>query len=358
MAVRVFRNRRPRLLAPSRILRPPVRQIGGGRDREELVAEARASIRRGRPSYAFATRLFDRTTRERAWMLYAWYRRCADLVDGHESNGSEREAEQAEQRITAIRILTQRALDGQPTADPAFDGLGQVALEAGLTAEMADDVIGGIELDAAGWQPHGEDDLMRYCYLTGGALAVMMARIMGAEEDDAEVLDRACDLGLALQLFGLARDVSDDDCAGRCFLPLDWLAEADIPPGEHMKPAHREKLVMLVGRVLDLAEEHEAAGRRGLVDLPLRQRWAVLSALNVALATGEELRRRGAGAWDHRLRPSRLGALFKGFMEALDAPLPVSQWPRHTRGALLIAVRMDGPIAPIPMTPLPDEGVQ
>ena len=49
-------------------------------------------------------------------------------------------------------MLTRRELDGQPTADVAFDALGQVALEAGLTEEMAGDVIDGFALDAEGWR--------------------------------------------------------------------------------------------------------------------------------------------------------------------------------------------------------------
>src|SRR5688572_19523047 len=115
MAIKRFRDRQ-RLLAPSRILRPPPRQTGGGREREDLVREARAAMRRGSRSFAFATRLFDRTTRERAWLLYAWCRRCDDLVDGQEFGGRMEETEDAENRITAIRILTRRALEGQPTA--------------------------------------------------------------------------------------------------------------------------------------------------------------------------------------------------------------------------------------------------
>ena len=51
----------------------------------------------------------------------------------------------------------------------------------------------------------------------------------------------------------------------------------------------------------------------------------------------------------------KLGAMFKAFMEALDAPLPLEKAPPLSRGAVLIAVRMAGPIAPNPMTPLPDE---
>jgi len=361
MAIKRFRNRRPRLLAPSRILRPTMRQTGGGRSREELVEDAREAIARGSKSFAFASKLFGRATRERAWLLYAWCRRCDDIADGQELGGRLGDQEDAENRIQAIRVLTQRALDGQPTADPAFDAFGQVAQEAGLTGEMADDVIDGFELDAEGWQPHTEADLMRYCYHVAGAVGVMMGRVMGVPASDVATLDRACDLGIAFQLANIARDMSEDDAAGRCYLPLEWLAEADIPPGEHMKPAHRAALVRLVARLVDLAEIYEASARHGTPGLSFRRRWAVLSAANIYLAIAEKVRERGGAAWDHRVRTSRrekLAAVFKGFMESLEAPLPLDRKPPFTRGQILIAVRMAGPIPPVPMTPLPDEGVQ
>ena len=186
----------------------------------------------------------------------------------------------------------------------------------------------------------------------------MLARIMGVPDDDDEVLDRAFDLGIALQLANIARDISEDDAAGRCYLPEEWLAEADIPPGEHMKPQYRPQLVKLVARLLDLAEQHEAASRIGAAQLSFRQRWAVLSAANIYMGIAQKVRDRGAHAWDHRVRTSwlnKLGATFRGFMEALDAPFAVDPMPRWTRGEVLLAVRMAGPIAPIPMTPLPDE---
>ncbi len=359
MAIRVFRSRRPRMLAPSRILRQPPRQTGGGREREDLVAEARRSIARGSKSFALASRLFDRGTKERAWLLYAWCRRCDDIADGQEFGSRAGQSwEDAENRFQAIRVLTRRALDGQPTADPAFDAFGQVAQEAGLTMQMADDVIEGFALDAAGWRPRSELDLMRYCYHVAGAVGMMMARIMGVPDDEEEMLDRAFDLGVAFQLANIVRDVCDDDAAGRCYLPQEWLAEADIPPGQHMKPMYRDKLVRLVARLVELAEQHEAAARLGVARLAFRQRWAVLSAANISMKLAQKVRERGAHAWDHRASTSlleKLGAMFRGFMEALDDPFAVSPMPRWTRGEVLLAVRMEGPIAPIPMTPLPDE---
>ncbi len=60
MAVKRFTSRRPRLLAPSRILRPTMRRTGGWREREELVEQARKPIARGSKSFAAASRLFDR----------------------------------------------------------------------------------------------------------------------------------------------------------------------------------------------------------------------------------------------------------------------------------------------------------
>jgi 15-cis-phytoene synthase len=353
MVIRRFRDRRPRLLAPSQILRPPVRQSGGGRWREDLVREARRSVARSSRSFSFAARLFDKPTRERAWLLYAWCRRGRDIAG--EEVGDLKHAENVAQ---AIRVLTGRALEGQPTADPAFDGFGVVGQEAGLTMQLADDVIEGFAFDAAGWQPHSEADLIRYCYHAAGAAAVMMARIVGVPEDEEETLDRAFDLGVAFQLCTIARDLSEDDAAGRCYLPLEWLSEADIPPGELMKPRYRDRLVKLAARLVDLAETYEASARLGAGVLSFRQRWAVLSAANNYLAIGDKVRRRGAAAWDHRIATGpldKLGAMFKGFMEALDDPLPLERTPPYTRGAVLVTVRMAGPVAPIPMTPLPDE---
>ena len=280
---------------------------------------AQASIARGSKSFAAASKLFDKRTRERVHLLYAWCRRCDDIADGQDHGGILKlDESEATDRIQAICALSHRALDGQPTADPAFDALGMVASECGLTREIVDDVIDGFALDAAGWRPRKEGDLMRYCYHVAGAVGVLMAQVMGVSREDHDTLDRACDLGLAFQLSNIARDVWEDDAAGRCYIPVEWLAEADIPPGQHMKPQYREKLVELIARMLDMAEQHEAAARVGATRLKYRQRWAVLAAA------------------------------MKGAYE----PNP---WPRWTRGDLMVMARMHQPPAPIPMTPLPDE---
>jgi len=354
-----FGNRR---LVSSSIIRTTPRQHGGGRERSSLVKRARKSIRKGSRSFALASRLFDKATRERVWLLYAWCRRCDDIADGQDHGGSggglKLDDATARQRVMAIRILTERALEGQPTAELAFDAFGQVAAECRLTPEDAGDVIEGFALDAQGWRPRTEEDLMRYCFHVAGSVGVMTAKIMGVSKDDHETLDRACDLGLAFQLVNIARDVSEDDARGRCYIPTEWLAEADMPPGMRLRPEYREELVELVGRLLDLADRHEAAARFGANGLGFRQRWAVLSAARIYGAIGRKVRAAGPHAWDHRIGTGyfeKWGQVIAALRDALfDAPEP-AEWPAHTRGSLMMAARMAGPIAPMPDTPLPDE---
>lgn len=299
-------------------------------DRAHLVAFAHQSIARGSKSFALASRLFDRRTRERVWLLYAWCRACDDLADDQDHGGALGPRTAPEARLATIRTLTERALAGEPTGNPAFDALGVVARECGLTRGMAEDVIAGFALDAADWQPRGEADMLRYCFHVAGAVGVMMAVVMGVDPRDEETLDRACDLGIAFQLGNIARDLSEDDGAARCYLPADWLAEADIPPGEQMKPHYRAALLPLVGRLCVLARAYQASARVGARRLPWRARWAVLAAAGIYGAIAEKVREGGAHAWDRRVSTTisaKLGHVCGGLVGSLlpfggDAPRP------------------------------------
>ena len=302
----------------------PLPQAGGELlDRSDLVAHAQASIARGSKSFAAASRLFDRTTRERVWLLYAWCRACDDLADAQEHGGSLGDQRDADARLARIKDLTALAFAAKPTGDPAFDGFGVVARECGLTRSMAADVIAGFALDAADWRPRSERDLMQYCYHVAGAVGVMMAVVMGIDPGDDETLDRACDLGLAFQLANIARDIEEDDAADRCYLPLEWLVEADIPPGEQMKPHYRQQLTAIVARMVDIAHAHECSARVGAGRLRPRQRWAVLSAAGIYGEIATQVERRGARAWDHRTVISdlhKVGWIARAALRAVRPP--------------------------------------
>ena len=303
-------------------------------DRAALVLQARESIVRGSKSFASASRLFDRATRGRVWLLYAWCRRCDDLADDQDHGGR---LGPAPARLAVIRDLTAQALAGQPTGDPAFAAFGLVAAECGITSAMADDVIAGFALDAADWRPRSEADMLQYCYHVAGAVGVMMAVVMGVSPQDEDTLDRACDLGLAFQLANIARDVEEDAAAGRCYLPLDWLVEEDIPPGEEMKPHYRRNLVRLVHRLCDREKDYEASARVGAGRLTFRQRWAVLSAAGIYGAIARAVDAAEDHAWDHRVSTSgmaKLGHVARGLWEALTPPPKARAKPHWSRREL------------------------
>lgn len=289
-------------------------------DRAALVALSRVSIKRGSKSFSFASRLFDQTIRERVWLLYAWCRKCDDMADGQDHGGAMAVVNDPAERLEVIRDLTAKAFRGVTTGEPAFDAFAIVAQECSLTEQMAEDVIEGFALDSADWRPRSEDDLYRYCYHVAGAVGVMMAAVMGVRGDDKATLDRACDLGMAFQLANIARDIAEDDLAERCYLPIDWLVDMDMSPGEHLKPHYRSRLSVLAAQLCNASEQYADLARVGAAKLPFRSRWAVLAAAGIYGDIARKVRAAGDHAWDHRVYSSKadkFGWVAKAFWQAL-----------------------------------------
>ncbi len=310
-------------------------------DRAMLVAHARDSIARGSKSFAMASKLFDRQTRERAWLLYAWCRKCDDIADGQDHGGTMTWVADGQARLSTLRVLTDAALKGDPTGDPAFDGFGLVMRECAIPHRFAHDLLEGFALDAREWRPRSQDDMLRYCYHVAGAVGCMMAVLMGVDPDDRATLDRACDLGLAFQLANIARDVAEDEAADRCYLPEEWLVEMDMPPGEHMKPWARPRLGVLGKRLAAMAAAYEESARHGTGALPPRAAWAVLAAAGIYGDIAREVARRGDKAWDRRVitaKREKIGWVVRAGLQTIgrgrrwpaDKPRPHGLWTRST----------------------------
>ena len=308
--------------------------------REAIVATAGETIARGSKSFAVASRLFDRETRERAWLLYAWCRACDDIADAQELGHGMERVEDGPARLAVIRTATETALAGEVVGDPAFDALRIVAAETGLPHALAYDLIEGFALDAREWRPRTENDLLTYCYHVAGVVGRMMAVVMGVDPADEATLTRATDLGLAFQLANIARDIEEDGRVGRCYLPIEWLVEMDMPPGEHFRPWYRERLAVLAGRLARMAGEYEQSARVGAAALSFRQAWAVLAAADIYGGIARKVAARGPKAWDHRVTTSKaekLGAVVRSCGAAARRktqpfpPRPGHLWVRETR---------------------------
>ena len=286
--------------------------------RDEIVAGAREAIQNGSKSFRAASRLFDRTTRERAWLLYCWCRHCDDVSDGQTygfGNG-------IRGNVAILRGKTRRAVTGEAMAELPFRALSLLLSECPVPERFLEDHLSGFALDESGWQPVTEEDLAVYCYYVAGAVGCMMAVLMGVPADDEETLERAADLGIAFQLSNIARDVREDLEAGRCYLPLDWMAEFGVTRETLFAPGNEAALTAIVKRLIDSVEVYEDSARRGVEKLPFRSRLAVLSALRIYGAIGRRVGRLGSAAWEQRVtvgKMQKLAYVVPSFAEAVAA---------------------------------------
>jgi phytoene synthase len=288
---------------------------------DPLVAASRAAIARGSKSFALASRLFDRVTRDRATLLYAWCRYADDVIDGQVDGFGRVEAVgTSDERLAALDAGTRAALAGAGGNTFAFAALARVAAETAMPPRYPLDLIEGFRSDVEKRRFLTFDDTLSYCYHVAGCVGVMMAIVMGVDPDDGPTLDRACDLGLAFQLDNIARDVIEDAANARCYLPEDWLAGAGLTLATFAAPHKRVALATVVARLVDEAERYAASSRYGTPKLPWRSAWAVLAAADIYGGIGRRVRAEGAAALDRRVTTSS-GEKVAAIARALPAML-------------------------------------
>lgn len=284
--------------------------------RDEIVESAREAIENGSKSFRAASRLFDRDTREKARLLYCWCRHCDDVADGQTygfGNG-------VRGNVAVLRGKTHQAIVGQAPTELPFQALSLLLSECPIPERFLEDHLRGFALDEAGWQPVTQEDLILYCYYVAGAVGCMMAVLMGVPADDEDTLERAADLGIAFQLSNIARDVRDDLEAGRCYLPLDWMADFSVTRETLFDPANEFALTSIVKRLVDSVQVYEDSARLGVDKLPFRSRLAVLSALRIYGAIGRRVGKLGKAAWDERVtvgKMQKLAYVVPSFAEAV-----------------------------------------
>ncbi len=270
---------------------------------DPIVAHCRDAIRRGSQSFAGASRLLPRGTRDSVHMLYAWCRHCDDRIDLQDlGRGRPANASTAGARLDALERDTRRALDGDAVEHPAFVALQRVVRRHAIPHHHPLELLRGFAMDVEDRRYRTLEETLEYCYHVAGVVGVMMAYVMDAAEPEA--LDRASDLGIAFQMTNIARDVLDDASAGRIYLPLSWLAAADIPPQRVGDPERRAAVARVVRRLLHEAERYYASATLGLRYLQPRCAWAVAAARDVYREIGRVVESRAGAAWDTRARVS------------------------------------------------------
>lgn len=287
---------------------------------DPLVSFARDTLDRGSRSFAAAARLLPAETRDSAALLYACCRHCDDVVDGQAlgfdamSVGADTPVE----RLDRLEADIRRALHGGPAEAPVMQALQRVVRRHHIPERRVFELLAGFRMDVAGRCYAELADTLDYAYHVAGVVGVMMALVMGVRDEDA--LDRASDLGIAMQLTNIARDVVEDAAMGRCYLPARWLVEAGLDQGSLTAPENRRRLASVTARLLAEAEAYYASGTAGLAALRFREAWAIAAARSVYRQIGVEVRRRGPDAWRQRVtigRTRKLGLLATALLTSL-----------------------------------------
>ncbi len=228
----------------------------------------RRLIRQGSKSFFAASLLLPADLRDPAYAIYAFCRLADDRVDLGIGGAD------------PIALLQRRldAVYGEAPHDlPSDRALTDVVGRHQIPRELFDALLEGLAWDQTGRSYETIEDLHDYAARVASAVGAIMTCLMGRRSP--ATLARACDLGVAMQLTNIARDVGEDARAGRLYLPRTWLREAGIDPEAFLAdPRPGPELAAVVARLLAHADGLYQRAGAGIADLP----WACRPAINAA----------------------------------------------------------------------------
>ncbi|MCU0903104.1 MAG: phytoene/squalene synthase family protein [Tabrizicola sp.] len=259
------------------------------------MAACRAMIRTGSLSFHAASRLLPARVRDPALALYAFCRVADDDVD---------EVQDKAHAVLRLRERLDLIYAGRPEPRPSDRAFAAVIAAFDLPRALPDALLEGLAWDAVGRRYRTLSELNAYSARVASSVGVMMCVLMRVRDPDA--LARAADLGLAMQLTNIARDVGEDARAGRVFLPLDWLAEAGIDvEGFLADPRPSPALARVTARLLRVADDLYLRASAGIFGLPSDCRMGIAAARHIYAAIGSEVARAGHDSVTSRARTGR-----------------------------------------------------
>ena len=242
---------------------------------------------KGRTFY-WARYLLGQVYGGRATRLYGFCRHLDDLVDEASSN------EEARRALDSHRSDLLGGRSNDPLVADALALMQQCAIDPIFALEL----ISGVESDLEAVRIADVDELLRYCYKVAGTVGLMMTGVLDVKCPRA--LPHAIDLGIAMQLTNICRDVAEDAALNRRYLPASLLGEIEV--GQLITPelSIQSEIKHCLKTLLTLADQYYKSGEAGLHYLPLNARAAILVAGRVYREIGQVLKARDFAYWEGR----------------------------------------------------------
>jgi len=234
-------------------------------------AHCREIIRRKAHSFYFASFFLPPHKRQDVFALYAFYRTVDDLVD-------ERPAGCSQAEIVA-QLDGWRAWLRNPYAssdDPVRVALGAVIDRHQIPHQYLDELLDGVAGDLHGRRLQTFAELERYCYLVAGTVGLVMSYVLGIK--DTAALNSARDLGIAMQLTNVLRDIGEDLERGMVYLPAEDLERFAYPSERLAQRVVDGDFVALMRFQIARAREYYRAGMAGIPKLNRDSQFPILLA--------------------------------------------------------------------------------
>ncbi len=286
---------------------------GAGMDLDRCTA----SIRRGSKSFHIASLLLPRDTRQAAHALYAFCRHSDDAVDarGRRADVLER-----------LRERLDRLYAGTPSDHACDRAFARLVETHGIPKAVPVALLDGFEMDMTERRYRTIAEVKDYAAGVASSVGIMMALVMQTNEPWA--LARAADLGLAMQLTNIARDVGEDLANGRLYLPEDWLTEAGVDIAAlRAAPRFTPEIGGVVARLLREADQHYALAHAGIAALPADCRHAIRTAALTYREIGREIALAGHDSLTRRARTSLPASSPSCSPRAGPLPCRRASWP-------------------------------
>ena len=256
--------------------------------RADTFAACRRLMAGGSKSFAAASRLLPRRVAAPAAGLYAFCRVADDAIDLSPTPADALAA------LDALRHRLDALAAGRPGPELADRAMAEVVHRFELPRALPEALLEGFAWDAAGRRYATLAELHDYGARVAGSVGVMMAVLM--ETRDRATLARAGELGLAMQLTNIARDVGEDARAAprpRLYLPQAWLAAEGLDADAWLAaPRFTPELARAVARLLAEADRLYARAECGVAGLPRDCRPGIQAARLVYAEIGHRLARR------------------------------------------------------------------
>lgn len=302
----------------------------------------RRVIKSGSKSFYFASLMLPADVRQAAFATYAFCRLADDEID----LGVDPEA--------ALEMLSRRLdqiFEGSPEDHQIDRAFSHVVRTYAMPRELPDALLEGMMWDTQGRRYQTLDDLLDYAARVAGSVGAMMTVLMGNRAPEA--VARACDLGIAMQLTNIARDVGEDARAKRLYLPVDWFREAGVDPDAFLEdPTFSPIIGKLVKRLLETADPLYERGLTGVSLLPETCQTAIRAAGKIYREIGVELSRMGCDSVNHRAVVSKARKVQLLAQAAVENSLPADTASASPASQFLVsAVDRSQHVGPQPITP-------